>query len=132
MGLERTPTGARVLSAFFFLEGILEVLLATLAPPKPLDFWSVWEAGGRGLIAASVGIGLLKRLSFCRSVAIVYCVLILATYAGVFAMAFGQAAVVPLSVVLDSLYQIPSCALLLPYLASAEASELFSRPLLGP
>jgi hypothetical protein len=35
------------------------------------------------------------------------------------------------SVVVGSLYHIPSCALLLPYLRSPKASVLFARPLLG-
>jgi hypothetical protein len=48
-------------------------------------------------------------------------------------MALLQAPVVfPDSVKLQSLLQVPSCALLLPFLRSPRAGELFPRPLFGP
>jgi hypothetical protein len=57
---------------------------------------------------------------------------VLATYAFVLGMAFAQAPVrFPPSLVLKSLYEVPSCAVMLPYLRSAQASLLFRRPLLG-
>ena len=37
----------------------------------------------------------------------------------------------PDSIVWESLYEVPSCALLLPYLRSSRASALFPRPLIG-
>jgi hypothetical protein len=37
----------------------------------------------------------------------------------------------PRSVFLDSLFQVPSCALLLPWLRSGEASSFLDRPLFG-
>ena len=61
----------------------------------------------------------------------VYCLASLATYGVVLAMALGQAPLAfPRSVVLASLFEVPSCALLLPYLRSAEAALFFRRPLL--
>ena len=39
---------------------------------------------------------------------------------------------VPSSVVVQSLFQVPSCVLLLPFLRSPAASALFPRPLFGP
>jgi hypothetical protein len=44
----------------------------------------------------------------------------------VLALAFAQAPLpIPASVVLKSLYEVPSCAVMLPYLRSAQASLAF-------
>jgi hypothetical protein len=61
----------------------------------------------------------------------VYCLAALVTYLVAVGLALGGA---PLqfhsALVVQSLYQVPSCALLLPYLRSARAAALFARPLL--
>jgi hypothetical protein len=63
----------------------------------------------------------------------VYCLAMLTTYGVVLGMALAHAPVnIPDSVKLQSLLQVPSCALLLPFLRSARASQLFPRPLFGP
>ena len=61
----------------------------------------------------------------------VYCLAVLTTDAIVLAMAFAHAPVpFPDSIVWESFYEVPSCALLFPYLRSARASALFPRPLI--
>lgn len=131
--LTRTARGIWITAAFFAASGVLDFVLALWEMPRPWRFWPVWEALGRGLLYLLVAAGLWLRLALCRSIAMVYCLAALATYAAVLAMAFAHAPVVfPASVVVESLVQVPSCALLFPYLRSTEASLLFRRPLLGP
>ena len=97
----------------------------------PLGFWPVWQALGSGLLYALLAVGLLRRLALCRSVAMVYCLATLVTYAVVLAVALAQLPFeFPRSVFLSSLLEVPSCALLLPYLRSEEAALVFRRPLL--
>jgi hypothetical protein len=57
----------------------------------------------------------------------------LSTYAVVLGLALMHAPGVafPASVKFQSLIQVPSCALLLPYLRSPRASELYPKPLFG-
>jgi hypothetical protein len=63
----------------------------------------------------------------------VYCIAAVVTYGIALALAFAEAPVrFPPSVVLQSLYQVPSCLLLLPYLRSPDAAAAFPRPLFGP
>jgi hypothetical protein len=76
--------------------------------------------------------GLWRRIALCRSIALVYCLAVLTTDAVVLGLAFAHAPVqFPDSIVWESLYEVPSCALLFPYLRSSRASALFARPLIG-
>ena len=127
-GLGATPRGVALSAAFFALAGVLEVGLGiATAPPA---FWPLWEAAGRATLHLLVAAGLLRRIAICRSVAMIYCLASLATYAIVLALALGHAPFhYPPAVVLQSLYEVPSCAVLLPYLRSRQASLLFTRPL---
>jgi hypothetical protein len=128
--LRTTPRGVVLSAGFFGLAGLLEVALGVAAAPRPLAFWPLWEAAGRGTLHLLVAAGLLKRIAVCRSVAMVYCLAALATYAVVLALALGHAPLrYPPALVVQSLYEVPSCAVLLPYLRSRQASLLFTRPL---
>lgn len=125
------PTGVWLSSLFFALAGVLEVALALLDGPRPLPFWTVWEALGRGLLHGLVAWGLWERIALCRTIAMVYCLAALVTYAVAVGLAVAGAPLqFPSAVVVQSLYQVPSCAVLLQYLRSPRAAELFPRPLL--
>jgi hypothetical protein len=125
----RTPRGVWVPAAFFALSGVLEMALA-VHDTRPLAFWPLWDAFFRGVLHFLLAWGLWRRIALARSVAIVYCLAILILYAAVLLLAAIQAPVrFPDSVKLQSLVQVPSCALLLPFLRSARASALFPRPL---
>jgi hypothetical protein len=126
------PLGVRVTAGFFALGGLIEIGLGLAEAPHPLTFWPVWEALGRSLLYMMVAAGLWRRIALCRSIAMVYCLAALATHAVVLALAFAHAPVrFPPSVFVHSLYEVPSCALLFPYLRSPRASALFPRPLFG-
>ena len=128
----RPPRGVWVPAAFFAVGGVLEVACAVYDAPPPLAFWPIWDALGRAILHVLLAAGLLYRLSVCRFVALIYCVAMIATYAAALGLAFAGAPVqYPASVVLQSLYQVPSCVLLVPYLRSEAAALLFSRPLFG-
>jgi hypothetical protein len=63
----------------------------------------------------------------------VYCLAAIVTYGAALILALAHAPLrFPPSVVIQSLYQVPTCVLLLPYLRSPNASVAFPRPLLGP
>jgi hypothetical protein len=126
------PRGVWIAAGFFALASVLELGLALWELPRPLSFWPVWEGVGRSLLHGLVAAGLWHRLAFCRSVAMVYCLAALVTYGVVLGLAFAGAPVrFPDSVILMSLYEVPSCTLLLPYLRSPKASLLFNRPIFG-
>jgi hypothetical protein len=125
--------GVLVCAGFFALAGALELAVSVWELPKPLRFWPVWEALGRAIFSFLLALGLWRRLALCRSIAMVYCLAAIVTYAVVLGLALTQAPLAyPPSVVIGSLVEVPSCALLLPYLRSKEASLLFPRPLFGP
>ena len=127
-----TPAGVWVASGFFAVGGLLEIVLGVIELPQPVSFWPLWEALGRSLLYLIVAAGLWRRIALCRSIALVYCLAALATHAIVLALAFTHAPVrFPTSVFVHSLYEVPSCALLFPYLRSPRASALFPRPLFG-
>ena len=93
----------------------------------------MWEALGRLIFHLLLAFGLLRRLRLCRQVAVVYCLAALATYAFAVTMALAGAPLrFPRSVIVGSLLEVPSCALLLPWLRSAQAAACFGRPLFGP
>jgi hypothetical protein len=126
------PRGVWVPSAFFVISGLVEIG-AAVYETRPLAFWPLWDAFFRGVMHFVVAWGLWRRIALCRSVAMVYCLASLTMYGVVLAMALLQAPVAfPDSVKLQSLIQVPSCALLLPFLRSSRASQLFPRPLFGP
>jgi hypothetical protein len=126
------PRGIVVAAAFFVLSGVLEIALGLLEVPRPLAFWPVWDVLGRGVLHFLLALGLWNRIALCRSVAMVYCLAVLVTYAFAIGLAVAQFPLrYPPYVVVQSLFQVPSCALLLPYLRSPRAAGLFTRPLLG-
>jgi hypothetical protein len=128
---EELPVGARWAVVFFAVSGLVDLGLTLAELPRPLAFWPVWQALGRGLLYGLLAFGLFRRLALCRSLAMVYCLASLVTYGAVLALAIAQAPFAfPRSIVLSSLVEVPSCALLLPYLRSAEAALFFRRPLL--
>jgi hypothetical protein len=123
--------GALLTVAFFAVSGVLEVALAFADAPSPA-FDSMWEALGRALLHGLLAAGLWRGYALCRTLAFVYCLAALVTYAVVLALALWGAPVpFPPSVVVQSLFQVPSCALLLPWLRSPAAAQAFPRPLLG-
>jgi hypothetical protein len=126
------PRAVVVCSAFFLASGVLEIVTAVLEAPRPLSFWPVWEALGRGILHFLLAWGLWNRIALCRSAAMIYCLAVLITYGVVLGLALaGEPLRYPTSIRVHSLFQVPSCVLLLPYLRSREAARQFLRPLLG-
>jgi hypothetical protein len=131
MSETRPPTAVWVSAGFFALAGVLEVVLAVVDGPRPLRFVFMWEAVGRGLLDGLVAYGLWHRMALCRTVAMVYCLAAVVTYLAAVGLAlFGAPLTYPTSVIVQSLYQVPSCLLLFPFLRSPRAAELFVRPLI--
>jgi hypothetical protein len=134
--MQSAPASARsravVLAVVFFTaSAVLELALAFVDAPRP-TLVAVWEALGRALLPALLAAGLWRGFSFCRTMALVYAVAAVVTYAVVLAMALGGAPVrFPPSVIVQSLLQVPSCAVLVPWLRSPAAARAFTRPLLG-
>ena len=127
------PRGVFVSAAFFVLAGALDMAVSVSELDRPLPFWPAWEALGRLVFHLLLAWGLWRRLSLCRWIALVYCLAALATYGVVLLLALARAPLsFPRSVVIGSLFQVPSCALLWPWLRSSEASLVFRRPLFGP
>jgi hypothetical protein len=128
-----TPPGVWLSAAFFAASGLLEIALALHDAPRPVPFDTVWQATGGALLHFLLAWGLWRRIAFCRSVAMVYCLAAVVTYVVALGLALAQAPLrFPSSVVVQSLFQVPSCVLLFPFLRSAAASALFPRPLFGP
>jgi hypothetical protein len=127
----RRPGAALLAVAFFGVSGALEIVLAFADAGRP-GFGALWEALGRALLHALLAAGLWRGYALCRALAFVYGLAALVTYAVVLALALGGAPLrFPPSVVVQSLFQVPSCALLVPWLRSPAAARTFSRPLLG-
>lgn len=126
------PQGVVVAAAFFVLGGVLQFALELADAAAPPSFGRLWAALGGALLHLLVGWGLWRRLALCRAVAMIYCLAALVTYASALALALAGAPLrFPPSVVWQSIYQIPSCALLLPWLRSQRAAALFPRALIG-
>jgi hypothetical protein len=131
--LRAPERGVIVAAAFFAVSGLLHLSVSLWEMSRPLAFWPVWETLGRTLFHLLLAAGLWRRLALCRSIALVYCLAALVTYAAALALALAGTPVrVPASVVAASLFEVPSCALLFPYLRSPAAARLFPRPLFGP
>lgn len=127
-----TPRAVWLSAGFFAASGVLEVAMAVHEAPRPLPFGLLWQAAGAGLLHFLVAWGLWRRIALCRSVAMVYCLAVVVTYLFALALAWAQAPVrFPPSVVVQSVFQVPSCLLLFPFLRSPQASALFPRPLFG-
>jgi hypothetical protein len=131
-GRATVPTGVWITAGFFAAGGVLHLGAALHDLPRPLAWWAVWGAVGRSLLNLLLAWGLWRRVALCRSIAMVYCLAVLTTDAVVLGLAFTHAPVrFPDSIVWESVFEVPSCALLFPYLRSARASALFPRPLIG-
>jgi len=105
--------------------------LVFLDAPRPA-LGTLWEALGRAVLHLLVAAGLWSGLALCRALAFVYALAALVTYAAVLALALAGAPLrFPPSVIVESLLQVPSCVLLLPWLRSPSAARAFSRPVLG-
>jgi len=134
--MEPAPAPARssatlLAIAFFALSGALEIVLAFADAPRP-SFEALWEAVGQALLHGLLAAGLWRGYALCRTLAFIYCLAALATYAAVLALALGGAPFrFPPSVVVKSLLQVPSCALLVPWLRSPAAGRAFPRPLVA-
>ena len=128
----RSP-GVWLSALFFAVSGVLEIALAVHDAPHPVPFTTLWQAMGAGLLHFLVAWGLWRRIAVCRSVAMVYCLAAIVTYVIAVGLALAHAPLrFPSSVVVQSLFQVPSCVLLFPFLRSPAASALFPRPLFGP
>ena len=128
-----TPRGVWLSVAFFAVSGVLEIALAWHDAPRPVPFATAWQAAGAGLLHFLLAWGLWRRIALCRSVAMVYCLAAIVTYVIAVGLALAHAPLrFPSSIVVQSLFQVPSCVLLLPFLRSPAASALFPRPLFGP
>jgi len=91
-----------------------------------------WNALGQSLLHGLLAIGLWKRVPLCRAFALVYCLAALVTYGVVLGLALAHAPLrFPTSIVVMSLFQVPSCAVLLLWLRGAEADRTFSTPRRG-
>jgi hypothetical protein len=128
-----TPAGVWAPTAFFVVSGLLEIGLGLHDAPRPVPFAAVWQATGAGLLHFLLAWGLWNRIALCRSVAMVYCLAVVLTYLTALGLALAQAPLAfPSSIVVQSLFQVPSGVVLFPFLRSAQASALYPRPLFGP
>ena len=132
MGTPPRPTGLLATCAFFAAAAVLELGLSLWELPRPWTFWPAWEALGRSILYALLAWGLWHRVALCRSIALVYCLAAVILYAVVLGLALAQAPLrFPGSLILQSLYQVPSCVLVFAYLRSPRAGAVFTRPLFG-
>jgi hypothetical protein len=115
---------------YFALAGLLE-LGTSLVEARPPLFWPIWDAVMRACGHAILALGLYRRLAVCRTIAMVYCVTIVILYAFVVAFALAQEPFqYPASVVIQSLFHVPTGVLVLRYLRTPEAARAFQRRLL--
>lgn len=126
------PAGLLAACTFFAVAGLLELALSLWELPRPWAFWAAWEALGRSLFHFVLAWGLWNRIALCRTIALVYCLAAIVLYVAVLALALGGAPLrYPTSLVIQSLYQVPSSVLLFAYLRSPRAGAVFTRPLFG-
>ena len=127
------PAGLYWSTGFFVAAGMLEIVLPMTTDPGSLTLVRLWEATGKATLDFLVAFGLWKRVALVRSVAMVYCLGAIVAYAAAIAFAWSGAPFrYPWALVIASLFEVPSCALLYPWLRSAEAGSVFTRPLVGP
>jgi hypothetical protein len=125
--MQRPPLALHLCAGFFALSGILELALPLLDRHAGSG---LWDASGQALLHGLLAAGLWRRLALCRVLALVYCLAALVTYGAVLGLALAHAPLLfPRAVVVFSLLQVPSCAVLLPWLRGVEARRLFSRSL---
>jgi len=123
-----TPRGLRAAVGFFVVAGLLEIVLVVVGV-RPLTVGAAWEALGRAGLDWLLAMGLWRRIALCRTVAMIYCLAALVTDAVVVSLALAHAPVrFPPRVLVQTIYEVPCCVLLLPYLRSKQASLLFARP----
>ncbi|HUG52008.1 MAG TPA: hypothetical protein VMR21_00330 [Vicinamibacteria bacterium] len=126
------PRAVWLSAGFFAASGILDAATALHEAPRPVPLGEVWQVAGACLLHFLLAWGLWRRIALCRSVAMVYCLAVVVTYLSALALAWADAPLrFPPSVVVQSLFQVPSCLLLFPFLRSPQASALFPRPLFG-
>src|SRR6266542_1332638 len=102
------------------------------SPASPSVLAGLGGPGARHPLLAAGG-GALAPVRPLPARRIRYLPAALVTYAVVLGLALGHAPLqFPDSVVISSLFQVPSCSLLFPYLRSAEATLLFPRALFRP
>jgi hypothetical protein len=124
------PPAAGWCIAFFLASGALELLLPMLDGGAAGR--SPWDATGQALLHWLLAAGLWQRFRLCQLLALVYCLAALVTYGVTLGLALAGAPVrAPLSLVVMSLFQVPSCAVLLPWLRSGHARAAFPRRLRG-
>lgn len=129
----RRPPGLYWSAAFFVGAGLLELVLPLTTDPGPRPFVRLWESAGKATLDLLVAYGLWNRIAIVRSVAMVYCLGAITAYLAALALAWSGAPFrYPQSLVIGSLFEVPSCALLYPWLRSPAASAVFTRPLVGP
>jgi hypothetical protein len=110
--------------------GVLEAVLPALTDPAARSFVRVWEATGRGTFDLLVAFGLWKRVAIVRTLAMIYCLGAILTYAAALGLAWIAAPFhFSRALVLSSLFEVPSCAVLYPWLRSSRAAAIFTRPL---
>ncbi len=123
------PLAAHLCAGFFVLSGAVEMAFPWVEDPTTGGLWS---GVGQGVLHWLLAAGLWGRLALCRVFALVYCLAALVTYGVVLGLALAQAPLLfPRSVMVMSLLQVPSCAVLFPWLRSAGALVAFPRPLRG-
>lgn len=124
--------GVALPCAFFAAAGVLDFVLGVRDLASPLPFWPVWQALGQLVAHGLMALGLWRRIALCRSIALVYCLASLVIYGFALVLAYAGAPVrFPDYVVVQSLFQVPSCAVLFQFLRSDRAGELYTRPLIG-
>jgi len=123
------PLPGRLCVAFFVLSGLFELLLRLGEGSLSA---TAWNAAGQALLHWLLAAGLWRRLAFCRVLALVYCLAALVTYGVVLGLALARAPLqFPSLVVVMSLFQVPSCGVLLPWLRGDESLRSFPRRLRG-
>ena len=132
MSAASRPAGLLAACLFFAAAGVLELALSLWDLPRPWAFWPAWEAVGRSVFYGLLALGLWHRIAVCRTIALVYCLAAIVLYVAVVGLALAGAPLrYPGSLVIQSLYQVPSCVLLFAYLRSPRAGAVFTRPLFG-
>lgn len=127
------PAGLYWSAGFFVAAGLLEVVLPVTTDPGSRTFVRLWEATGKATLDFLVAYGLWNRVAIVRSIAMVYCLGAIAAYATALAFAWAGAPFrYPQALVIASLFEVPSCTLLYPWLRSPAAGAVFTRPLVGP